>query len=175
MGNDPAIWALCSPPLTSIVAPESQIGYQAAQMLENWLASGHTDPQHRMLPPETLIARESTGSRRLADQTVHDALVYIRAHLDHDLTAESIAARLKVSRRTLHRRFLQALGQPPAAVVRRLRVETAQRMLIESDRSVTEIALDVGFGHPSQLSRAIRVSTGRSPSAFRQRIRRSSG
>ena len=49
----------------------------------------------------------------------------------------------------------------------RLRIEKAQQRLIATDDSVTEIALDCGFGSFSSFSRAFRRFTGRSAGEFR--------
>lgn len=172
-GNDPAIWPLCDPPLSSIVTPEAQIGETAARVLADMLA-GRTDvPRRTAIPCQTLIARNSSSALRISDQTVHEAMQRVREHLDQPLTVDELAQMVHVSRRTLHRRFLAALGRSPAQAIRQARIERASRLLAETDRSMTDIALDVGFSHPSQLSRAMREQTGKSPSAFRRQIRRS--
>src|SRR5690606_35212127 len=77
---------------------------------------------------------------------------------------------LGVSSSTLHRWFKRNLGQSPAAVVHRLKMETAQSWLVEGELSIKEIGFRLGYRHFSDFSRAFKTGTGRSPSAFRAAV-----
>jgi len=68
-------------------------------------------------------------------------------------------------------KFKAELGRSPSDEIRRSHIETAKRLLINTDRSVTRIALESGLRSPSQLTRTIREATGQTPTAFRQQFR----
>jgi transcriptional regulator GlxA family with amidase domain len=75
-----------------------------------------------------------------------------------------------MSARTLTRWCRSHLDESPAEVVRRLRVEAAQRLLEESSLSLKEVAARTGLGDASTLWRAFGQQLGVSPAAYRERF-----
>ena len=69
------------------------------------------------------------------------------------------------------RSFKRAFGEAPHRYLTRRRIERAQELLRGTDRSLTTVALDVGFDTPSSFSRAFRQITGEPPSAYAKRWR----
>ena len=67
------------------------------------------------------------------------------------------------------RSFKAAFGETPHRYLQRRRVERAMFLLRETDHTVTEICLDVGFTSLGTFSRTFRAVTGESPSAYRAR------
>jgi AraC-like DNA-binding protein len=64
--------------------------------------------------------------------------------------------------------FRQELGMTPIDYLNRYRVLQAQRLLRETNQSITTIALEVGFSSSSYFSRMFRRLTGRSPDEYRR-------
>jgi AraC-like DNA-binding protein len=60
------------------------------------------------------------------------------------------------------------LGLTPVAYLNRYRVQQARQLLKTTHKSITEIALDVGFSGSSYFSRIFRRETGMSPEAYRR-------
>jgi len=67
------------------------------------------------------------------------------------------------------RTFRATFGETPHRYLQRRRVERAMFVLRESDRSVTAICFDVGFGSLGTFSRTFRDIVGESPTAYRKR------
>ena len=67
------------------------------------------------------------------------------------------------------RTFRATFGETPHRYLQRRRVERAMFLLRETDRTVTEICLDVGFTSLGTFSRTFRAVTGESPTAYRAR------
>jgi AraC-like DNA-binding protein len=67
------------------------------------------------------------------------------------------------------RRFSAVIGTTPHQYLVRCRIGRAARLLVASERAVTEIALDVGFGDLSNFVRSFRRATGMSPRDWRRR------
>lgn len=67
------------------------------------------------------------------------------------------------------RTFRATFGETPHRYLQRRRVERAMFMLRETDRSLTEICLDVGFTSLGTFSRTFRDIIGEPPSTFRSR------
>ena len=85
-----------------------------------------------------------------------------------DVTA--LARVAHVSRAHFTREFRATFGESPHRYLQRRRVERAMELLRETDRGVTEICFDVGFGSLGTFSRTFRVIVGESPSSYRQRF-----
>jgi len=111
----------------------------------------------RQLPP---IHRAVRGA-------VRDALMGGRPRL------ETIAAALDTSPRTLERR-LQHEGLGFRTVLDEARLGYARELLANPDARLSEIALLLGYSEQSAFNRAFRRWTGESPTAYRQRLQRSS-
>ena len=84
-------------------------------------------------------------------------------------TLDQLARLAHLSRTSLLRIFRQATGQSPIDYLIGLRIEAAQRMLLQSNLSVTEIALDTGFADSNYFARQFRRVCGCTPSSFRRR------
>ena len=82
-------------------------------------------------------------------------------------TADEVARHLGVDRRTVHRR-LAAEGECFSGVVEALRAQLVSRHLQTGERSITDVARQLGFEDPSAFSRWFRLRHGRSPSAWRR-------
>src|ERR687892_115098 len=65
--------------------------------------------------------------------------------------------------------FKATFGETPHRYLQRRRVERAMFLLRETDRSVTEICIDVGFGSLGTFSRTFADIVGEPPSAYRAR------
>jgi AraC-like DNA-binding protein len=69
------------------------------------------------------------------------------------------------------RSFKREFGETPHRYLQRRRIERAATLLRETDRSVTEISLDVGFQGLSAFTTAFREIMGETPTAYRNRLR----
>ena len=75
----------------------------------------------------------------------------------------------EVSQAHFIRTFRATFGETPHRYLQRRRVERAMFLLRESDRSVTEICLDVGFTSLGTFSRTFREIVGCPPTTYRAR------
>jgi AraC family transcriptional regulator len=87
-------------------------------------------------------------------------------HLE-DLTIADVAARVGVHPVHLARSFRRHFHCSPGEFIRFCRLERAADMLTRTDRPLSEIALESGFGDQSQLSRAFTRELGIAPAAYR--------
>lgn len=94
------------------------------------------------------------------------AEAYVRAHLQHPLSAGQIARAAGVSARTLFRAFERVHGCSPMGYVRRARLERVRRTLLAPGPagSVTDAALTWGFTHLGRFSGYYRRAFGEAPS-----------
>ena len=83
------------------------------------------------------------------------------------LDVPAVAAVAHLSRAHFIRSFRAAFGETPHRYLQRRRVERSMFLLRETDRNVTDICFDVGFGSSGTFSRTFREIVGETPSDYR--------
>jgi AraC family transcriptional regulator, regulatory protein of adaptative response / DNA-3-methyladenine glycosylase II len=83
-----------------------------------------------------------------------------------------LAARLGVSQRHLHRLLMAELGAGPLALARTVRLQTARRLLAETDMPVTDIAFASGFASVRQFNASVLAAAQATPTQLRAAARR---
>jgi AraC-like DNA-binding protein len=83
------------------------------------------------------------------------------------LDVRSVAAVAHVSPAHFIRSFRAVFGETPHRYLQRRRVERSMFLLRETDRSVTDVCLDVGFTSLGTFSRTFRQIMGETPSGYR--------
>jgi len=120
---------------------------------------------------EVLAQVEATlaRSKRLGSETqglVRQAMAYIHRHYAEQITRSDLAQHVAVNERYLTHCFQQELKVSPMSYLNRYRVRQAKALLEKSTRSITEVALAVGFTDISYFGRVFRQEVGISPSAY---------
>jgi AraC-like DNA-binding protein len=86
-------------------------------------------------------------------------------------TLHDAATRLHISPRTLQRLAIRYVGLAPVEMIRRRRLqEAAQRVRLEPDASLAQIATELGYADHAHLTREFRDRLGFTPSAYRRGI-----
>jgi AraC-like DNA-binding protein len=101
--------------------------------------------------------------------TAGDAAEFIQRRLGEALRLTDVAEAVGYSERHLERLFRQVFGMSVWRFVLQSRVHAAAQALAQSDRRVTQIALDYGFCDASAFARAFKASTGMTPKEYRER------
>lgn len=97
---------------------------------------------------------------------IQAALDAIFENLDRAVPLAELADEAGFSPYHFHRVFRSLVGEAPAELARRLRIERAAYILGESGSPVGETALDAGFESPEAFARAFRDAYGVPPSRF---------
>ena len=95
------------------------------------------------------------------------ALEYIEAHLEDELRLQTVARHLCMGVSTFSRFFSRAAGSSFPAYVRSLRLSRAMALLIGSEKTITEIAMETGFSSASYLILSFRRQYRLTPAQFR--------
>ncbi|NML30290.1 helix-turn-helix domain-containing protein [Paraburkholderia antibiotica] len=112
---------------------------------------------------------QSARPERLMPRRILRVIDYIRANLAEDLTIAELASQAGLSSFHFARVFRHETGETPHQFVTRLRLEEAARLLRATDRTVLQIALEVGFESASHFSVQFRRGYGVTPLAYRLR------
>jgi AraC family transcriptional regulator len=114
--------------------------------------------------------RFSTPGRADRRRAVESAL-WLDASASDDVSLQSAAQRVQLSPFHFLRLFSTVLGVTPHQYLVRARLRRAARLLIETRRSVTDIALEAGFADLSNFVRTFHRAAGASPGHFRRAAR----
>lgn len=110
----------------------------------------------------------------IAPASVRRAEDFIRTHYARSLRLEDIAVAADVPVRTLLDAFRQFRGQSPMRMLRDVRLDVAREQLLSTAcLSVTETAMDAGFGHLGRFAHDYRVRFGETPSQTMLRAQQS--
>ncbi|MGH8019498.1 MAG: helix-turn-helix transcriptional regulator [Opitutaceae bacterium] len=99
---------------------------------------------------------------------VNQTKEFLLRNFARELTLGEIAWHVKKSEEHLARVFRKVTGQTVFDYLRAVRLENAKTLLINSEKSLTEIAARTGFSTLALFSRNFSHYVGRSPSAYRQ-------
>lgn len=106
----------------------------------------------------------------LAPVRLRRVLDFVEAEMAGPISLGQLAGAAGLSRFHFSRAFHNAMGEPPLAYVARRRLDTAKRMLRESEIAVGEVARRTGFVSASHFSDSFRRRTGLAPSQFRRQL-----
>ncbi len=115
-------------------------------------------------------AKPASATARDRRRAVETAL-WIDANSRRPVDLEDTAAQADISPFHFLRLFSDVLGVTPHQYLVRSRLRHAARLLADNDRSVTDVAYDVGFGDLSNFVRTFHRAAGVSPLRFRQASR----
>lgn len=100
------------------------------------------------------------------EQFMKSVTDYIEDHLSTDITVETMAADLGVSRVQLYRRVVSLTGSTPSEYLRNIRLRHAEQFLRDGQLTVSEVAYRVGFNNPRYFSKYFTEMYGVSPSQY---------
>jgi AraC-like DNA-binding protein len=108
-------------------------------------------------------------------QSISKAMRHLIAHFREEVRLEDILVLTDLSRPTFARQFKKHAGRTMSEFLNHLRLQAACRELLESNRSVLEIALSCGFTQISFFNRLFRRLQKCSPTEYRARQERENG
>lgn len=95
-------------------------------------------------------------------------LRYIQHRLSEPISRAELAAQVHLSESRFHDVFRHTFGMAPLKYLQRVRLQKAQRMLVDTSAAIAEICEEVGFGDQFHFSRLFKSRFGVSPSAYRK-------
>lgn len=155
-------------PLSSINHDHEQIGYKGAILLDRILNGQEPAEEIQYIHPTGVTLRASSDSLAANDPLVRQTVTYLLEHLREPVGTPEIATFLGISRRTLEIRFQQALGTSIHKKLIELRLKQAKHLLINSTKTVEDIAVLAGFCHAPHLCRVFKKAFNQTPLAYRK-------
>ena len=98
------------------------------------------------------------------------AVDLMRAHIEEPLQIAQLARQLGRSQKHLEQQMLARLGAAPQVIYRRIRLERARQLSLDTTISVAEISVRCGYQDASAMTRAFRSEYGTTPQALRRAL-----
>ena len=123
---------------------------------------------YEMLAGNYIITTDAEQNRNLL--SVKKVLDYISAHYREPLSVKELSGLSNYSEFYFMKLFKQYTGKTAAAYLNDYRLEKAKSLLLHTDASVTDIALDVGFNNTSYFIKKFQEANQLSPHKFRKKM-----
>lgn len=131
---------------------------QTAQIISDFIKTKYTEERDNL-------------SFNRCSSVVSGIIQHIDAHYNTPLELGKLAAMYFVNEKYAGRLFLRQTGSTFHQYLTRRRLEAAVLWLENSEKSITEIALECGFGTASYLNRLFRRKYGVTPSEYRKKFK----
>ncbi len=158
---DPLLSELIRTMLEEVVTAGPEHGAYFDRLFD--LALAQLALRHTTMKSVSAHARHSLAPKRL-----RQVLTYVESNISRPIQLDDLAHVAKLSRFHFGRAFQNAVGESPLAFVGRRRLETAKRMLKQTDDPLSIVAKRCGFLSQSHFSANFRKFTGLTPTAFRK-------
>lgn len=166
--NDTTVCEHCHPALSSVARNPWENGYQAAAMLDVLMGGKTLERTEIVLPPEGVVQRGSTDTVAVLDPHVRTVVYFMRAHFQEPLDMDRLSELVPISRRLLEKRFLESLECTLHEYLCRLRVEQAQKLLLDPRRmKIHTVAKACGFSNQDHMRLVFLRIVGMTPKVYR--------
>jgi LacI family transcriptional regulator len=166
--NDEMMCELSNPALSSVALDIEKAGYNAAQLLDGLMRGQPAGGQIVWVRPTHVASRGSSDAIVQEDALVGGALQFIREHAGRPISVGDITDELRISRRTLERRFFDATGHTVIYEIMRCRLQRAKLILMETNLPCHKVAVEAGFGSLKTFHRCFGCQEGTTPQNFRR-------
>ncbi|MBI1337001.1 MAG: helix-turn-helix domain-containing protein [Phycisphaera sp.] len=160
-------------PLSSVTVDFDTQTRIACDLLDSMMdGQPHPPPDKPILIPPTGIAtRASTDTIAAQTPGVARAIRYMLDHYPKPIGLPDLVRASGMSQSRLYAAFHKDTSQSPVAVLTRIRLDKAKRVLVNSDKAIDNVATDCGFKDRINLYRQFKQHLGLSPGQYRQHHR----
>ena len=169
--NDDLLCNISDPPLSSIVLDVENGGYNAGKLLHQLITKEITEPFNIVVNPLIIERRKSTEKYAVWDKNIRTILNYIEKNYANHLSVEELVKQVPLSRRVLEKKFKEETGESLYQYIQNYRIDQFTRLLITTDYSLFEAALQSGFENYKNVSRIFRKYKSLSPAEYRKRYK----
>jgi LacI family transcriptional regulator len=122
------------------------------------------------VPAAGLIVRKSSDLLAVRHPGVARSLRFIWDHCQEPISVKDLVGVAAMSRRGLHKAFLEHLGRTPGQELHRVRIELAKKLLAESRYKLEVLAGMCGYQSANSFCVAFKQTTGMAPKQYRDRL-----
>lgn len=157
-------------PISSVDTNLEVLGYRGAELLDQ-LMQGRRPPKSPLrIPAAAVIVRKSSDLLAVTHKGVARSLRFIWEHSHEPISVKDLVGVAAMSRRGLHKAFIENLGRTPGEELHRVRIERAKKVLTETDHKMEVVAGMCGYHSANSFCVAFKQATGVSPKQFRDSV-----
>ncbi len=131
---------------------------QQPEEVKGWFLEKITDACRNILGKRT---EKSTNMIEIAQQ-------YIRSNYARDLSLDEVSRQLNISSYYFSKVFKEGTGENFVEYLNKVRIESAKKLLLESDYSIKSICAMIGYADPNYFSRSFKKYVGTTPTEFKE-------
>lgn len=120
------------------------------------------DLSERIMKYFEVLHDENTYRKKILD--------YVNAHYNEDIDVYTMAYNLNISYSLLRRLFIECTGENIILYINRMRVEKAKELLKNRDKSLQEIAVEIGYNTTQSFNRNFKRFESITPGEYRKRM-----
>jgi AraC family transcriptional regulator len=147
---------------------DAAIGHLHQEQVAHGAILEATSLLRRQVDPQPPEEAADDGKERLLTWQARKVLDYIDRHITSRVLVADLCALVWRSEAHFSRSFKGTFGYSPHAFVVRRRIELAAKYMLDTDMSLSDIALGSGFVDHAHLCKHFRMVTGETPAAWRR-------
>jgi LacI family transcriptional regulator len=155
-------------PISSVDTNLETLGYTGAALLEDLMNGKRSPGRIIRVPAVGVITRKSSDLLAIKHKGVANGMRFIWEHFHEPIRVKDLLNVAGMSRRGLHKAFLENVGRTPGQELQRLRIEKAKRLLADSNHKIEVLATMCGYQSANTFSVAFKNATGMTLSSFRK-------
>lgn len=152
----------------NLVADAAQTGLERDLFFELRLRSLFSDIWETIYTQTITQTFPQTSYSAQEDARIKQLLLYVQNHYAEKLTVRQISDCIPISERECYRIFQNSLGISPVEFLLSLRLKKAMELLINTQKSILEIALEAGFGNSSYFGKHFKHAYHVTPGEYRR-------
>lgn len=117
------------------------------------------------------LTHEFESSNSLSE--MHEVLDFMFQNYREKINIEELASLAFLSARQFERKFQKIFFRSPSDFILKIRIDASVRLLIETELSITQVAMETGFYDNSHFTRQFKKTMGLSPVQFRKKYAKS--
>jgi len=116
-----------------------------------------------------ILIRKSSDLLAMSHKGVARCLCFIWEHSHEHISVKDLTGVAAMSRRGLHKAFIEHIGRTPGQEIHPVRIDRARKLLLESDHKMEMLAGTCDYQSANSFCVAFKQSTGVSPKQFRDK------
>ncbi len=170
--NDELICNLSHPTISSIITDDEKGGYLTGKMLHHAINKKDPTPFNIIIDPVRIELRESTEKYNVSDNYISTIINYIDKNVTSSLSIDDLVDMVPLSRRNLEKKFKEETNTSLYQFILDKKVECMSNALLTTDKSLLDIAIEVGFNDVRNAYRIFKKKTNYTPISFRNKFAR---
>lgn len=169
--NDDLICNLSDPPISSIELDVEKGGFEAGRLIHQLIKKDKTEPFNIIINPTRIELRQSTELYNVEDEYIDTVVKHLIKHFDTDISIDGLSQLVPLSRRNLEIKFKNEMDTSIYQFILTLRINHFANLLLTTDRSLFDLALESGFNDCKNISRVFKKFKGITPMEYRLKMR----